>query len=98
MKSFCLICFAAIMLIAAPAMAADAAAGKAKSATCTACHGAEGVSVNPMWPNLAGQKDMYMVKQMKARKSTFSEETVRVLSHAHRCCRFWTGSCRCAWR
>ena len=65
MKSFYLICFAALMLIAAPAMAADAAAGKAKSATCTACHGAEGVSVNPMWPNLAGQKDMYLAKQMK---------------------------------
>ena len=65
MKSFYLICFAAFMLIAAPAMAGDAAAGKAKSATCTACHGAEGVSVNPMWPNLAGQKDMYLAKQMK---------------------------------
>ena len=44
----------------------DAAAGKAKSATCAGCHGAAGVSANPMWPNLAGQKDAYMVKQMKA--------------------------------
>jgi cytochrome c553 len=65
MKPFYLICFAALMLIAAPAMAADAAAGKAKSAVCAACHGAEGESVNPMWPNLAGQKDMYLSKQMK---------------------------------
>ena len=46
-------------------MAADAAAGKSKSATCVACHGPAGVSVNPMWPNLAGQKDMYLAKQMK---------------------------------
>jgi len=44
----------------------DAAAGKAKSVTCAGCHGAEGVSANPLWPNLAGQQGAYMVKQMKA--------------------------------
>ena len=44
----------------------DAAAGKAKSASCAGCHGAAGISSNPMWPNLAGQKDAYLVKQMKA--------------------------------
>ena len=54
-----------LLMIAGPASAADAAAGKTKAATCTACHGAEGVSVNPMRPNLAGQKEMYLVKQMK---------------------------------
>ncbi len=47
-------------------MAGDAAAGKAKSATCAGCHGPAGVSANPLWPNLAGQKDAYLVKQMKA--------------------------------
>lgn len=46
--------------------AGDAAAGKAKSATCAGCHGAEGISANPLWPNLAGQKDAYIVKQLKA--------------------------------
>jgi cytochrome c553 len=54
-----------LLMLAGPALAADAAAGKSKSATCSACHGAAGVSVNPMWPNLAGQKDMYLAKQMK---------------------------------
>lgn len=48
--------------------AGDAAAGKAKSATCAACHGAEGISPSPMWPNLAGQKEAYLVKQIKAFK------------------------------
>lgn len=48
------------------ALAGDAAAGKAKAATCAGCHGPEGVSSNPMWPNLAGQKEGYLVKQMKA--------------------------------
>ena len=46
--------------------AGDAAAGKAKSAICAACHGAEGISTNDLWPNLAGQKPGYLAKQMKA--------------------------------
>ncbi len=48
------------------AVAGDAAAGKAKSATCAGCHGAAGLSANPLWPNLAGQKEAYLVKQLKA--------------------------------
>jgi cytochrome c553 len=48
--------------------AGDAAAGKAKSANCAACHGAEGISANEIWPNLAGQKGAYLVKQLKAFK------------------------------
>ncbi len=55
--------------IGAAAHGADPEAGKAASATCTACHGANGVSNNPLWPNLAGQKDQYLIKQMKAFKS-----------------------------
>ncbi len=50
----------------APAMAAgDAAAGKTKSATCAGCHGMDGKSVNPEWPNLAGQHPKYIEKQLK---------------------------------
>ena len=63
--SICLTVVGSTLVLAAPAMAADAAAGKSKSATCVACHGPAGVSVNPMWPNLAGQKDMYLAKQLK---------------------------------
>ena len=47
-------------------VAGDAAAGKAKAATCAGCHGAEGVSSNALWPSLAKQKDAYLVKQLKA--------------------------------
>ena len=51
------------------AMAAgDAAAGKTKAAVCAACHGANGISANPLWPNLRGQKDQYIIKQLKAFK------------------------------
>ena len=46
--------------------AGDIAAGKLKSALCAACHGAEGISATDIWPNLAGQKAGYLVKQMKA--------------------------------
>ena len=56
----------ALLLVSASAMAADIEAGKAKSAICAACHGPAGVSMNPMWPNLAGQKEQYLAKQIKA--------------------------------
>ncbi len=42
----------------------DPAAGKAKSATCVACHGADGNSSNPEWPKLAGQGEAYLLKQL----------------------------------
>jgi len=48
------------------AYAADIGAGKAKAITCNACHGAAGISAVPMYPNLAGQKAMYVDKQLKA--------------------------------
>ncbi|MDO7083909.1 cytochrome c [Pseudocolwellia sp. AS88] len=52
-------------LMASPVFAGDIAAGKAKTAVCAACHGAMGVSAIPMYPNLAGQKEAYLVKQLK---------------------------------
>ncbi len=50
------------------ATAGDAAAGKAKAVTCAGCHGANGVSAIPVNPNLAGQKEAYLLKQIKAFK------------------------------
>ncbi len=44
--------------------AGDAEAGKTKSATCLACHMADGNSVNPEWPKLAGQHAAYLEKQI----------------------------------
>ena len=44
--------------------AGDAAAGKIKAAACAACHSADGNSVNPVWPKLAGQHAPYLVKQL----------------------------------
>lgn len=42
----------------------DAEAGKAKSLTCSACHGADGNSAIAMNPKIAGQHEGYLVKQL----------------------------------
>jgi cytochrome c553 len=43
--------------------------GKAKALTCSACHGAEGNSANPLWPNIAGQHAPYIEVQLHAFKN-----------------------------
>ena len=35
---------------------------------CAACHGPEGNSANPLWPNIAGQNAPYILAQLKAFK------------------------------
>jgi cytochrome c553 len=42
----------------------NAEAGKEKSAMCAACHGADGNSLVPMYPKLAGQSANYLAKQL----------------------------------
>jgi cytochrome c553 len=42
----------------------DIEAGKSKSAACAACHGADGNSMNPAWPKLAGQGAPYVYSQL----------------------------------
>jgi cytochrome c553 len=44
-------------------------AGRAKAATCTACHGPEGVAAAPQWPNLAGQHENYLLQALGQYKS-----------------------------
>jgi cytochrome c553 len=56
------------------AAAGDATAGKDKSAAWTGCHGMNGVSSNPMWPNLAGQQEGYLVKQLHAFRDGVRED------------------------
>ncbi|ALO33528.1 cytochrome C [Colwellia sp. MT41] len=59
----------ATVMMASPVFAGDAAAGKAKSMMCAACHGPAGISAVPTYPNLAGQKEAYLVKQLTDFKS-----------------------------
>ena len=46
----------------------DAQAGKAQSAVCSACHGANGVGVAPNFPSLAGQSATYLYVQLRTFK------------------------------
>jgi cytochrome c553 len=41
-------------------------AGFAKAQACTACHGNNGVSVNAMWPTLAGQHEDYLLQALSS--------------------------------
>ena len=60
----------ALGLLATGAFASgDAAAGKLKAAVCSACHGADGNSVNAIWPKLAGQGAPYQMRQVMAIRS-----------------------------
>ena len=63
MRNLSTVCFSiTLMLAAQAALAVDA---KGLSARCVSCHGATGISTNPLYPNLAGQKSAYLLKQMR---------------------------------
>ncbi len=53
----------------AAAVSGDAAAGKGKAGMCAACHGANGISAMPNYPDLAGQHGAYIAKQLAAFKA-----------------------------
>ena len=55
----------ALMLSPVTGMATgNAAAGKEKATTCAACHGMDGHSADPSYPNLAGQYESYLIKAL----------------------------------
>lgn len=55
-----------LVFLPLPAVAKGSAeAGATKAATCMACHGVNGNSVNPEWPSLAGQNASYIGEQLK---------------------------------
>ena len=66
MKSFFFTLISALVFASGTVIAGDVEAGKAKSALCASCHGPAGISMSPLWPNLAGQKEQYLIKQIKA--------------------------------
>jgi cytochrome c553 len=58
-----------LVAISAQAQEGSVEAGRSKSGTCAACHGADGNSVTPDWPTLAGQHANYIVRQLRAFKN-----------------------------
>ncbi len=65
-----------LLLCIGSAHAGDAAAGKEKAVVCQACHGADGKSLLPEYPNLAGQGEAYLVKQLQDYKSGARENSL----------------------
>ncbi len=59
-----------------PYVDGDAEAGAGKASACMACHGANGNSSNPQWPNLAGQHPRYLFEQLQFYKSGERENAV----------------------
>ena len=63
--------------------AADLTAGKAKASACIGCHGADGIGMSDEYPNLAGQKMTYLLKQLKAFKNgTRKDPTMAAMAAA----------------
>lgn len=59
---------AAATMIAVPHLveAADATAGRDKAKICRTCHGLDGVARLPNAATIAGESELYLVKQLKA--------------------------------
>ena len=83
-------CIAAVLALCAASPAAfsgDAAAGKAKIGTCMACHGNNGKSTAPNYPNLCAQNEKYLVDALTqykngARNNPLMKPMVAMLSDA----------------
>ena len=70
MKHFMQFAVGLSLLVSLPVLAlGDAAAGQSKAAVCAACHGADGNSVVPNWPKIAGQHSAYLERQVVLIKS-----------------------------
>jgi cytochrome c553 len=61
---------------AAVKVTGDAATGQQRAATCAGCHGAQGISPNDTWPNLAGQNAAYLARILAAYKSGDQKDVV----------------------
>ncbi len=70
MKTTLLILATAALAASLPVHASgDYEAGKAKSTTCAACHGADGNSAVPSFPKLAGQHRDYLLQALHEYKT-----------------------------
>ena len=63
----CAALFAAALAVTHDAQAGgDPAAGREKAKVCRTCHGMDGVGKLPNVPNIGGESDFYLTKQLKA--------------------------------
>ena len=69
MKTTWMLTMALVLGCSSALAGGDPAAGKEKSTVCAACHGAEGMSPSPAFPNLAGQHEDYLVRALTDHKA-----------------------------
>ena len=69
MKHLLLVILIQVVFTATAIAGGNATAGKEKSAACAACHGPEGMSPTPQFPNIAGQYEDYLYQALKDYKS-----------------------------
>jgi len=67
--AFLLALGSAVAGIQSGALAADPVAGKEKAKKCQTCHGMDGAAKQPHVPNIGGESDIYLIKQLKAFRS-----------------------------
>lgn len=81
-----------LVMISSSLLFASSTAAPRISKSCVACHGANGISTAPLFPNLAGQNAKYLAKQLQDYQSgnrkdpimtsvarTLNEQEIRVL-------------------
>ncbi len=60
---------ASFLAMSPVAQGADPAEGRKLAAQCKTCHGLDGIAKIPVAPNLAGESQIYIEKQLKAFRS-----------------------------
>ena len=60
---------AVMIAFPSPAIPGNPAAGKGKTRACLTCHGVDGISRVRSAPNLAGQNEWYLAKQLRDYRS-----------------------------
>jgi cytochrome c553 len=74
---------AGVALAGGQAFGADAAAGREKVQVCQTCHGIDGVGKLPNVPNIAGESEIYLLKQLKAfRSGERKDEQMSIIAEA----------------
>ena len=53
-------------LLLVPSAIADPIAGRQKAQVCQVCHGFDGIGTNPEVPNIGGESELYLMKQLEA--------------------------------
>lgn len=64
------------------ATAGNIEAGKEKSAICVACHGISGISAVPIYPNIKGQNEAYLISSLKAYKASQRQGGMAVIMNS----------------